>query len=154
MLRIHSKRRRSWNRNRGKGSTPNTCDRVTVVTGDAGVGTGSICRAQQGAGGPTLVYHYVFSGCTSPYFESATCRIRLEDQGDLPSDKAGTFIKQTSSCSGVAAGMAPGQTSPLKGFSYSNDLKAWNCTAGDFAVISGDPGAICHARRRGVAPEQ
>jgi hypothetical protein len=133
---------------------PNTCDRVTVVTDDGGVATGSICRSQQGAGGPVLVYHYVFNGCATPYFESATCRIRLEDQGDLPSDRAGAFTRQTSSCSGVVSGMAPGQTSPLRGFSYSNDLKAWNCTPGPFVVISGEPGAVCYARRRGLAPQQ
>jgi hypothetical protein len=126
-------------------ATPNTCNRVTVVSTDGGVATGSICRSEEGAGRPTLVYHYVFSGCISEYFEAATCRLDLELQGDLPSSKPAS---QPSSCTGVYAGMAPGQSSPLHGFSYLNDLKAWNCTPGPFAVIDGG-GATCFARKRG-----
>jgi hypothetical protein len=125
-------------------ATPNTCDRVTVVGADGGVATGSICRSQEGSGFPTLVYQYSYTSCTRPYFEAATCRLRLEDNSDLPSQKTAS---QLSSCSGVAIGMEPGQYRPLGGFSYSNDLKAWTCTAGPFAVIGGE--GTCYARKTG-----
>jgi hypothetical protein len=127
---------------------PNTCDRVTVVGADGGVATGSICKSQQGSGKPTLVYQYSLSSCTRPYFEAATCRIGLENNtSDLPSQLTAS---QESSCSGVAIGMDPGQYRPLGGFSYSNDLKAWNCTAGPFAVIGGS--TTCNARKTGAPP--
>jgi hypothetical protein len=123
-------------------AAPNTCDRVTVVGADGGVATGSICRSQEGGGAPTLVYQYSLTSCTTPYFEAATCRLRLEDNGDLPSQKP---VSQNSSCSGVAAHMDPGQYRPLGGFSNSDDLKAWNCTAGPFVVIGG--AGTCYARK-------
>jgi hypothetical protein len=61
-------------------AAPNTCDRVTVVGA-----TGLICRSQEGGGAPTLVYQYSLTSCTTPYFEAASCRLRLEDNSDLPS---------------------------------------------------------------------
>jgi hypothetical protein len=129
-------------------ATPNTCDRVTVVGADGGVATGSICRSEEGSSKPTLVYHYVFSLCGSSYFETATCRLDLELNGNLPSQISAS---QASSCSGLYLGLAPGpnQSGPLHGFSYANDLKAWNCSPGPFAVIGGG-GAACYARRRGA----
>jgi hypothetical protein len=128
-------------------AAPNTCERVTVVSADGGVGTGSICRSEEGAGRPTLVYQYSFSACTSPYFEAATCRIDLDINSQLPTQEPPS---QSSSCTGVYAGMAPHQTSPLGGFSYFGDLKAWNCTAGPFAVIDGG-GSTCFARGKGAS---
>jgi len=130
-------------------ATPNTCERVTVVSADGGVATGSICRSEEGSTRPTLVYQYSLSLCTNAYFESATCRLDLDINSDLPSQKPAS---QSSSCTGVSANMAPGQSSPLTGFSYYNDLKAWKCTAGPFAVIGGG-GATCHARRKGAVQE-
>ena len=127
-------------------ATPNTCERVTVVGADGGVATGSICRSEEGSTRPTLVYQYSLSSCTSPYFEAATCRIDLDINSSLPSQKPAF---QSSSCTGVAVGMDPGQSRPLGGWSYSNDLKAWNCAAGPFAVIGGG-GATCFARRKGA----
>jgi len=125
-------------------ATPNTCERVTVVgIADGSVATGSICRSGDGS---DLAYQYSLSLCTRPYFEAATCRIELDPpNGELPAQKTAS---QKSSCTGVAAGMAPGQSSPLGGFSSSFDLKAWNCTAGPFAVIGGG-GLTCRYLRRG-----
>jgi hypothetical protein len=127
-------------------ATPNTCERVTVVAADGGAATGSICRSEEGSGRPTLVYQYSFSACTSPYFETATCRIELDINSQLPGQKPAS---QSSSCTGVYAGMAPGQSSPLGAFSYLDDLKAWNCAAGPFAVIDGG-GSTCFARSKGT----
>jgi hypothetical protein len=123
---------------------PNSCITVSVVDQSApgGVATGSICRSEQGSSRPTLVYHYTYAACGGSYFESATCRIDLDLNGDLPSQRTAS---QVSSCSGVAADPAPGQTSPLGGWSYFNDLKAWNCNPGPFAVPGGG-GAQCLAR--------
>src|SRR5262245_16197871 len=146
MLRIHAKRWRSWGRSSGKSSpTPDTCDRVTIAGTDLTVATGSICRSAAGAGRPTLVYHYVLMGCTGMYFETATCRIDMETQGDLPWE-----IKedQQSACTGVFAGVAsPGQTSPLRGFNVTNDLKAWNCQPAP-PILSGTGSAACYVRKR------
>lgn len=130
-------------------ATPNTCERVTVVSPvDGSVATGSICRSGEGSGRPTLVYQYSFSACTSPYFETATCRIDLDINSQLPAQKP---TSQSSSCTGVFVGMAPLQSSPLTGFSYLDDLKAWNCTGGQFAVIDGG-GSTCFARGKGTPP--
>ena len=126
---------------------PDTCERVTVVSTDAGVATGSICRSDQSR--PTLVYHYIFNGCINEYFEAATCRLDLNDDGNLPSSKPAS---QPSGCTGVWAGIAPGGSSPLHGFSYYNDLKAWLCTPGPFTIIGGG-GATCHARTMKEAPQ-
>ncbi len=125
-------------------SAPNSCVTVSVVDQSApgGIATGSICRSEQGGGRPTLVYHYTYNACTGSYFESATCRLDLELNGDLPSQKTAS---QVSSCSGVAADPAPGQSASLGGWSYFNDLKAWNCNPGPFAVPGGG-GAQCLAR--------
>jgi hypothetical protein len=124
---------------------PNTCERVTVVAADGGVATGSICKSDPGAGVWTLVYHYVSSLCASNNFETATCRLRLQDDGSLPSQKPAS---QFSSCTGMVAGVAvPGQTSPLRGFSNLDDLKVWNCSPPPFLVIGGG-GSACFVRKR------
>jgi hypothetical protein len=128
-------------------AAPNTCDRLTVVGSDGGVATGSICRSEEGSSRPTLVYQYSWTSCTKPYFEAATCRIDLDINSNLPSEKPGS---QSSSCTGVAVGMDPGQSRPMGGWSYLNDLKAWNCSAGPFAVIGGG-GGTCFARRKGAS---
>jgi hypothetical protein len=130
---------------------PNSCITVSVVDQSApgGVATGSICRSEQGGSKPTLVYHYTYNACTGSYFESATCRIDLDLNGDLPSQKSAS---QVSSCSGVAADPALGQSAPLGGWSYFNDLKAWNCNPGPFAVPGGG-GAQCIARGKKKASQ-
>ena len=131
-------------------AAPNTCERVTVVSPvDGGVVTGSICRSEEGAGRPTLVYQYSGTLCTTPYFEAATCRISLDINSQLPTQRTDS---QLSSCTGVYTGMAPGQSSQLHGFSYLDDLKAWNCTAGPFAVLDGG-GSTCFARNKGAPQE-
>jgi hypothetical protein len=120
-----------------------TCERVTVVAPDGAVATGSICKSEQSR--PTLVYEYVLTACNADYFEAATCRLDLEINGDLPSSKT---PGQPSICTGVSAGMAPGGSSPLHGFNLINDLKAWNCTPGPFAVVGGGS-ATCLVRGKG-----
>jgi hypothetical protein len=133
-----------WARGAKLPATQNTCENVTVVWLDGGVATGSICRSDEGGSTPTLVYQYSLSLCATPYFETATCRISLDVNGansDLPFQKPAF---QSSSCTGVFAGMAPGQSSTLHGFSYVNDLKAWNCPAG---LVIGGGGATCFARK-------
>jgi hypothetical protein len=121
----------------------NTCERVTIVSMDGGVATGSICMS---AGQDTLVLHYVFDGCLNEYFEAATCRIGLENQTTLPT-KEPTF--QPTSCTGVYAGLVPGQSSPLNGFNYLNDLKAWTCTPAPLQVLGGG-GGQCHVKTKGA----
>jgi hypothetical protein len=125
-------------------ATPNACITISVVDQSApgGVATGSICRSEEGSSRPTLVYHYTYNSCVGSYFESATCRLELESNGDLPAQKSNS---QSSSCSGVAVNLMTGQSGPLGGWSYSNDLKAWNCSPGPFAVPGGG-GAQCVAR--------
>ena|SRR5712692_8138744 len=34
------------------------------------------------ADGRTIVFHYTYNGCTGDYFESATCRIQLDDSNN------------------------------------------------------------------------
>jgi hypothetical protein len=124
----------------------NACTRVTLVDqgGRAGLATGSICTAEQGSGYPLLVLEYTYTACTGPgsYFESATCRIRLLDQGDLPREKD---PGQVSSCNGVYADPQTGNTGPMVGFTDSS-LKAWNCT--NFPNVPGADPVACFSRGR------
>jgi hypothetical protein len=83
---------------------PNTCETLPLFETDGGRGgaagtkglegaaTGSICTDVAGA---TVIFHYTYDGCLGPasYFESATCRLQLQN-GNLPT----TF----GSCRGTA----------------------------------------------------
>ncbi len=123
----------------------NACTRVTLVDQGQRVGlaTGSICNAE-GTGYPLLVLQYTYTACGGPgsYFESATCRIRLLEQGDLPREKD---PGQVSSCNGVYADPQTGNTGPMVGFTDLT-LKAWSCT--NFPSVPGADPVACFARGR------
>ena len=125
----------------------NNCSPVTLVEqvygGRLGVGTGSICRSEEGSSRPTLVYQYTYNACSGPggYFESATCRIDLDINGELPTKPS----DQNSLCNGVYAGLMPNQSGPLKQFNDST-LKVWSCAGGPF-VVPGGGSAQCFANR-------
>lgn len=93
----------------------NTCTPVSLVEqiygGRLGLATGSICRSEEGGSRPTLVFQYTYDACTGPggYFESATCRIDLGINGDLPTKPS----DQNSYCNGVYAGLMPNQSGSL-----------------------------------------
>jgi hypothetical protein len=48
-----------------------------------GAANGMICR--DNTDGRTIVFHYTYNGCTADYFESATCRIQLDDSNNSTS---------------------------------------------------------------------
>jgi hypothetical protein len=54
----------------------NTCVPLAFFEngGLQGAATGSICTA---ADGSTVIFHYTYDGCLSPYFESGVCRLQL-----------------------------------------------------------------------------
>jgi hypothetical protein len=72
---------------------PNTCETFAIyeVGSDPastllGAGTGSLCMSTLD---PMLIYHYTYQGClpfegTDNYWESATCRLQLDHNGNLP----------------------------------------------------------------------
>jgi hypothetical protein len=126
----------------------NTCTPVSLVEqiygGRAGLATGSICRSEEGSSRPTLVFQYTYDACSGPggYFESATCRIDIGLNGDLPAAKPSD---QNSWCNGVYAGLAPNQSGSLTQFN-DHTLKVWSCTGGPFAVPGGGS-AQCFAGR-------
>jgi len=127
--------------------TINTCTPVSLVEqiygGRLGLATGSICRSEEGSSRPTLVFQYTYDACTGPggYFESATCRIDLNINGDLPTQPT----NQNSYCNGVYVSLPPGQSGPLKQFNDAT-LKVWYCTGGPF-VVPGGGGAQCFTGR-------
>ena len=64
--------------------------------GRAGAANGMICR--DNTDGRTIIYHYNYDACIGPgsYFESATCRLQLDNSGNLPT--------VSSSCRGTYGG--------------------------------------------------
>jgi hypothetical protein len=114
-----------------------------IYGGRLGLATGSICRSEEGAGAPTLVFQYTYDACTGPggYFESATCRINLDINGGLPTQPT----NQVSFCNGVYVSLLPNASGPLTQFNDPT-LKVWYCTGGPFVVPGGD-GGQCFARR-------
>jgi hypothetical protein len=61
-----------------------------------GAANGMICRDT--VGGVTIVFHYTYDACIGPgsYFESATCRLQLNNDGNFPT--------VSGACRGVFAG--------------------------------------------------
>jgi hypothetical protein len=115
---------------------PNQCIRVTLVEQSSspgsrwGIATGSICTGDLGSGFATLVVQYTYDACAGPggYFESATCRINIQDSSaggvfGLPSQPT----SQPSSCNGVYADPMSHQSGPLTQFTDTT-LKVWNCS--------------------------
>jgi len=65
-----------------KGATlpaANTCVPLAFFEdgGLQGAATGSICTAAEGS---TVIFHYTYDGCLTPYFESGVCRLELGPQ--------------------------------------------------------------------------
>lgn len=62
----------------------NACQPLAMYEagGLIGAATGSIC--QDGFGDITVLFHYTYDGCASNYFESGTCRLQLQRDGNLP----------------------------------------------------------------------
>lgn len=84
-----------------------TCQALALFEsgGRIGAANGMICRDGPGAGGVTLVFHYTYDACIGPgsYFESATCRLQLDNNGNLPT--------VSGFCRGMySAGFGPHQT--------------------------------------------
>src|SRR5262249_36006080 len=96
-------------------------------------------------------FQYTYDACSGPggYFESATCRIDLNSNGDLPRDKPSD---QNSWCNGVYVGLQPNQSGPLHQFNDPT-LKAWTCTGGPFVVPDGGSAACFAGRLRTMSVE-
>jgi hypothetical protein len=102
-----------------KGATlpaANTCVPLAFFEDGAlqGAATGSICTA---ADGSTVIFHYTYDGCISPYFESGVCRLQLGPQigPPVPARSIAARIHLglptiQSSCFGTYS--QPGSTSP------------------------------------------
>jgi hypothetical protein len=123
----------------------NTCTPVSLVEqiygGRLGLATGSICRSEEGSSRPTLVFQYTYDACSGPggYFESATCRIDIGINGDLPTKPS----DQNSYCNGVYTGLLPNQSGPLNQFN-DNTLRVWYCGP---SIVPGGGSAQCFAQR-------
>jgi hypothetical protein len=79
-----------------------------------------ICR--DGVDNRTIIFHYTYNGCGSDYFESATCRIQLDDSNQTTS----------SSCRGTLSNGTA--------FRELNDAVIETCSG---LVIPGGGGAAC-----------
>jgi hypothetical protein len=120
---------------------PNTC--VTFALYEAGpdpantllgAGTGSLCYSTQS---PMVIFHYTYEGCrpmgSDNYFESGTCRLELDRNGNLPS--------QFSVCRGalITGNPLPGHVGKANNFFNRDDLQITKCDSNDihFRVPSG-----------------
>lgn len=102
-----------------------------------GAANGMICRDGPGVGGITIVFHYTYDACIGPgsYFESATCRLQLDNAGNLPT--------VSGFCRGMyATGSGPNQT--LTTF-LDGSPKIEQCTG---VIVPGGGGGQCFAGRR------
>ncbi len=104
----------------------NTCEPLAMFEsgGLLGAATGSICVDVADF---TIVFHYTYDGCIGPssYFESATCRLQIQN-GNLPT--------VSSSCRGTLAGGTP--------FAEINDAVLEYCDGANLPVLGGG-GAQC-----------
>jgi hypothetical protein len=115
-----------------------TCQTLALFEtgGRIGAATGMICRDGPGAGGVTLVFNYTYDACIGPgyYFESATCRAQLDNNGNLPT--------VSSFCRGM---YAAGSHAPLTLTPFLDPtLKIEQC-AGE--IVPGGGGGQCYAGR-------
>ncbi len=111
----------------------NSCQPLALFEsgGLIGAANGMICR--DGVDNRTIIFHYTYNGCGSDYFESATCRIQLDDNNKTAS----------SSCRGTLANGTP--------FTEINDAVIETCSG---MVVPGGGGAACSggfSHRTGVA---
>jgi hypothetical protein len=100
----------------------------------AGVGTGSLCTSTRS---PMVIFHYTYEGClplgSDNYFESGTCRLKLDPNGNLPT--------QFSRCRGALITGKPGQPGKVGNFANTDDLVITKCdseTDINFQVPSGE----------------
>jgi hypothetical protein len=111
--------------------TPNKCQTFAlyeVGTDPAstllGAGTGSLCTSTQS---PMVIFHYTYEGCrpldSENYFESGTCRLKLQGDGNLPT--------QSSVCRGALITGKPGQVGKAGNFFNQNDLVITKCDSDD-----------------------
>jgi hypothetical protein len=102
----------------------NTCAPLAMFEhgGLAGAATGSICRDIADF---TIIFHYTYDACIGPghYFESATCRLQIQN-GDLPT--------VSSTCRGTLAGGS--------GFFEIDDAVLEYCDGTKFPVLGGGGG--------------
>jgi hypothetical protein len=95
-----------------------------------GAANGMICRDT--VGGVTIVFHYTYDACIGPgsYFESATCRLQLNNDGNFPA------------VSGACRGVFAGGSGSLTAF---NDItpKIEQCTGVD---VPGGGGGQCFGK--------
>jgi hypothetical protein len=104
----------------------NTCQPLGLFEsgGLLGAANGTICR--DATDGRTIIFHYTYDGCSSNYFESATCRIQVDDSNHTAS----------SSCRGTVAGSG-GAASP---FRVNDDAVIESCSG---ITLVGGGGATC-----------
>ncbi len=119
----------------------NTCQPLAMYEaatgGLAGAATGSICT--DGTSDSTVVYHYTYNGCTGDYYESGTCRLQLNGDGQHPGD----LPTGSSTCRITLGG----------GVFYLeiDDLHLWYCDGSQASLrVPGGGGGQCFAggRRR------
>jgi hypothetical protein len=97
-----------------------------------GAGTGSLCTSTNS---PMVIFHYTYEGCRplgrDNYFESGTCRLQLDQNGNLPT--------QFSVCRGALITGRPGLTGKAGNFFNHDDLVITKCDSNDikFQVPSG-----------------
>ncbi len=97
-----------------------------------GGGTGSLCTSTNS---PMVIFHYTYEGCmpmgSDNYWESGTCRLQLDHNGNLPT--------QFSVCRGALITGKPGQIGKAGNFFNQDDLVITKCDSNDikFQVPSG-----------------
>ena len=108
----------------GKLPAVNTCEPLAMFEsgGLAGAATGSICRDINDF---TVIFQYTYDACIGPghYFESATCRLQIQN-GNLPT--------VSSTCRGTLAGGS--------GFFEIDDAVLEYCDGAKFPVLGGGGG--------------
>jgi hypothetical protein len=107
-----------------------------------GAANGMICR--DNTDGRTVIFHYTYDACIGPgsYFESATCRLQLNNANDLPT--------VSGFCRGMVSG-GSGSNLPL-GSLFDGSPKLDNCV-GVNTTVPGGGGGQCFAGER-FSPRQ
>jgi hypothetical protein len=118
---------------------PNTCTTFALYEVGTnpkstllGAGTGSLCTSTNS---PMVIFHYTYEGCmplgSDNYYESGTCRLQLDHNGNLPT--------QFSVCRGALITGKPGLAGKAGNFFNHDDLVITKCDSNDikFQVPSG-----------------
>ena len=97
-----------------------------------GAGTGSLCTSTDS---PMVIFNYTYDACrplgSNNYFESGTCRLQLDHNGNLPT--------QSSVCRGAVITGKPGQLGKAGNFFNQDDLVITKCDSNslEFRVPGG-----------------